>query len=445
MNSQLNLAPKGALAALQQRYCIIDLTGEIRILDRAQIESVQSGSNNSDISFYKKPDGELCMRRYLESLSIPSKPKDVIADFWIDPSTLMYDKVAFTPKPTPPTTLNYWNGYTVKGTDGDWKPIGDYLCEVICDGDAPSHTYLLKFLAHMVQRPAEKPGVMLTLLGGQGTGKGVFFKLLRAIWTRTTLQVSDIDEVVGRFNAALERHYIICMDEAIFSGDRRSLDRLKSMVTEPVARIEQKYQPSRSIESNHRFFAASNHEHFAHIEKDDRRFLFLRVSDAHQQDSNYFEALCGAINDKNTLGGMVRFLENLDLTGFDVHKRPKTTEHSKQKLKSLAGFERYWHEVLCTGSFSTDDLCLDEWVDPVFKPTGRLLRQYREYDRQSGRYAAVQEAQVSELIKKMCVSATANRKMVSSRQHRGFDLPSIDTARTEFAEYLGCAIEWEEN
>ena len=109
--------------------------------------------------------------------------------------------------------------------------------------------------------------------------------------------VSDINQVVGQFNAALERHFVIIMDEAMFSGDRKSQDRMKSLITENTCHIEQKYQPSRTIESFHRFFASSNHEHFSHVEGDDRRSLFVRVSDVYQGDHDYFSQVGVALSD----------------------------------------------------------------------------------------------------------------------------------------------------
>ena len=76
----------------------------------------------------------------------------------------------------------------------------------------------------------------------------------------------------------MERSFIINMDKPQLSGDRKSMDRLKSIITEPTITIEQKYQPRRTIQSLHRFFATSNHDHFGNIELDDRRFVFLRIS-----------------------------------------------------------------------------------------------------------------------------------------------------------------------
>ena len=52
--------------------------------------------------------------------------------------------------------------------------------------------------------------------------------------------VSDIEHVIGGFNASLERNYAVCMDEALFRGQKKAMERLKSFVTEPTITIEHK-------------------------------------------------------------------------------------------------------------------------------------------------------------------------------------------------------------
>ncbi len=266
------------LAALQEKFALIDLSGEIRVIDKDSVASFRAGTLIGEIPFYKRIDGGVLMNRHLETLPIPCNPKQVIEEFWTSPQTTLYSGTAFTPKPTPQSILNFWVGPVVVPKPGNWVIIRNYLRDVICAGQDASFNYLINFLAHMIQKPEEKPGVIIVLLGGQGTGKGMFFQLLRAIWPRTTLLVSDVDQVIGRFNAALERNFVVCMDETLFAGDRKAMDRLKSTVTEPTIKIEQKFQPLRVIESVHRFFAASNHDHFAHVDSDDRRFAYLRVA-----------------------------------------------------------------------------------------------------------------------------------------------------------------------
>lgn len=431
------------LKKLQKRFCILDLNGEFRLLDSKQVNDAKSGISG-DISFYKKSDGAIKMERFLEELPMNFIPKKVISSFWINPLTKVYKQIAFSPNTLNPYTLNYWVPHTIKPQKNDFKIIERYLLEVVCDDYESSYTYLINFLAHMLQKPEEKPGIVPVLIGGQGTGKGVFFQLLKAIWSKTTLLVSNIDEVVGKFNAALERNYIVCMDEALFSGDRKSLDRLKSIVTESTIRIEQKYQPSRTIESFHRFFAATNHDHFAHIDNDDRRFFFLRVSPSHQQDSKYFSDLCDSFSDGKTLEGFVDYLLKLDLSDFNVRQRPKTNEHIKQIINSLKKFERYWCDVLNDGVLDRREFGNDVWSSGVFISTIRLKSYYTNFDKNAERYETVQNRKIAQEMGRLCPSASHERKLENKKQSRGFILPPIEVARKDFEKAIKSKIDWDD-
>ena len=295
--------PITALATLQNMFALLDLASEIRVVDLQQVADVMSGKRN-EVSFYRRTEGLIVISRELENLPFPVKSTEEFKIFLNNPNTRMFNSVAFSPLPTPATTLNYWVDPSIKPKQGDWFVLQEFLHTVICNNNVALFDYLVRYIAHMLQRPHEKPGIMIVFLSGQGTGKGTFYKLLDRIWSRTTLQVSDINEVIGTFNAALERNYVVCMDEALFAGDKKSLDRLKSLVTEPKCRIEQKHQPSRSIDSYHRFFASSNHEHFAHVDKDDRRFLFIRVSSVHKQDQIYFDAVNDALDNDDVIAAL---------------------------------------------------------------------------------------------------------------------------------------------
>ena len=433
-----------ALQELQKNFCLVNLSGEIRLADKRQIQCALSDAKETEVSFYKRQDGVLLMKRYLETLPIDSDSKQDIADFFVNPNTHVYNKIAFSPLLLPSTTLNYWQGYTLKPVFGDWKVLGAFILDIICDGDEKVFVYLICYLSHMLQKPEDKSGVMIVMLGGQGTGKGTFFSMLRKIWAQTALQINDVDQVLGTFNAALERNYIILMDEALFSGDKKSLEKLKSLITEPQCRIEQKYQPSRTIDSYHRFFAASNNEHFAKVDKDDRRFLFLRVSDKYQGDLKYFEELHKEIASGTQLAAMVHDLLGLDLTTFNVRERPKTQEHLSQKLQSLEGFDRYWHELLQSGILDTGSYpnYLSEWKASVFISTQSLLDKYKATNKNAERYNTVQTNTINVLLNKLCPSALQVRCSLSGVQQRGYQLPAIQIARREFESYIGALLDW---
>ena len=436
-----------ALSQVQQRFSLIDLAAEIRIVDNLQVADVMAGTK-SEVSFYGKTDGQLLMERHLETLPFGDKPKEVIRQFLVNPKTHVYDAIAFSPLKTPPTTLNYWTGHTVTPVAGDWSIISNFLSEIICNNDITLYQYLIKYLAHMLQKPEEKPGIAIVMLSLEGCGKGTMFTLLNAIWSRSTLEVADVGHVIGTFNAALERNYVICMDEALFKGDKASMERLKSLITEPHIRIEQKYQPSRTIDSYHRFFAASNSDHFATVSMGERRLLFLRISDQRKQDLDYFDLIYKAISDKTVISAMVHELVNMDLSKFNVRERPVTKEHLNQKLQSLSGFERFWFEVLSNSGFSTRSegvyapTTFNQWSDDRFITTNALMNAYQQYDKNTGKYAPVQSRGISLAINKVCPSAYCDRQTITGKQERGYQLPKLGEARKEFETLLGNRITW---
>ena len=433
-----------ALAHLQDRYALLILSGEIRIVVQQEVDAVMAG-NQGDISFYKRTEGQILIHRALENQPYNCQPKNEFNNFLVHPDTSVFNAVAFSPSPTPPSTLNYWVDPPIPPKQGDWFVVQEFLHSVICDNDVALHDYLIRYLAHMLQRPDEKPGVMIVFLSGQGTGKGTFYRILERIWSRTTLQVSDIGEAIGQFNAALERNYIVCMDEALFHGDKKSLEKLKSLITEPKCRIEQKYQPSRTIESFHRLFAASNHDHFAHVDKDDRRFLFVRVSSIHKQDPIYFDALNEVLEDDTVIAAMMHDLMHLDLSDFNVRKRPITEEHVSQKLQSLSGFERFYFEVLQEGGFANGwRHGYIPWSKSKFISTELLIEAYKEYDKNATKYQPLQSQQLASTIKALCPSSEHSRQTNEGHQERGYQLPDLITARSEFEQALGIQVEWDD-
>jgi len=82
------------LQDLQNKFAIIDLSGEIRVVDLQQIAAILQGTLPADPSFYKKVDATLKMKRVLETLPCPSKPEIVINEFWVSPATRVYQGTA---------------------------------------------------------------------------------------------------------------------------------------------------------------------------------------------------------------------------------------------------------------------------------------------------------------------------------------------------------------
>jgi hypothetical protein len=449
MSASINI-PLGSalnpLQILQFEYALLEISGKFGVIQKSDLIWYPSMSTAPALKVFSGSEIKTLLMRRLQKVASSMDPGVVIKDFLHSPNTTIYRNLAFSPVPVASDILNLWHGMTIQPQQGSWLTIQQYLEHVLCSSDKDAYQYLRCYLAHMLQKPEEKPGVMIVLLGGQGIGKGTLEVILRKMFAATTLMVSDVDSVVGRFNSCLERAYIVFMDEALFNGDKKSTDRLKNFVTAKHIQIEAKHQPERSIESFHRFFAASNSQHFANTEYDDRRMFYLKVSEQFKGNHQYWKALYKAIQ-AGEVEAMVHDLLAQDLTDFVPGNRPVSKELLHQKIQSLPSFERFWFGALWDGEtyelgvFSSS--CRhSEWKAGYPWKSKDILEVYEHKSRAERYHKKLNGRDVAEALRKICPSATLRRRMENGDRANGYDLPDLTTARTEFEVYLEDALSW---
>jgi hypothetical protein len=437
-----------ALGTLQQEFAIYCGNGSFGVIDLKSLQPVASAKLAPRLVIFPRGEANTLLRRRIETLSVPVvTPKSTIESFWVDPATTVYENVTFSPGPTPSSTLNLWVGPTITSTPGPWPIIEQFLREAICSGDATLYEYLLDLEAHALQKPEEKPGVIVILLGGQGVGKGTFETLLRRIWGPTTLLINKVDMIVGSFNGIMERAFNVFLDEAVFHGDRRSTEALKSVVTSEFITINEKNQPARQIPSVHRFYAASNANHFAATENDDRRAVYVHVSDRYRGDHAFWDKVHRAIQGTEA-EHFADFLWQRDISQLQPRQRPRSQELIRQRLLSLGGIEQYWYELLLDVGPVVEEgfrITPTQWKDGQFVATRTLLDQYEIFIRGTRAYRKVGSHDLRDALRKLCPSARSERKQLGGNRQHGYSLPSLATARAEFEVFIGGAVSWPED
>lgn len=428
-----------ALTAAQTKFALISLGGKVGIIDKQELDVTNSDGTAARLVVMSRMDGGLLLQRFLAKEYPQVDLGKMLAEFTRSKDTTLFNGVEFNPRNTSPNVLNLWVGATVTPKNGKCPLIHSLLLDVLCGGRQSEYQYLIKYLAHALQCPWEKPGVMVVLLGGQGIGKGTLAKILQKMWSATFLQTNRIKQVVGDFNGSLERAYIVFLDEALFVGDRNSSDALKSLVTEPTISINEKHQPTRQIKSYHRFFSATNADHFKATDRDDRRDFVLRVSEHRKGDHAFWDALNAEIEN----GGVEAFAHELlaiDLTGFNVRAKPNTRELTEQKIQSLDKFPRWWYDCLSQGLIV--NYVGTDWPD--FISSESLRNSYLESEKSVRTYKSLIDRDVVTTMSKICESAKREQGKEGMHRKRGFALPSLDAARADFEKFIGDKIEWED-
>jgi Family of unknown function (DUF5906) len=172
-------------------------------------------------------------------------------------------------------------------------PFFEHAREVLCGGDLELYDYLMAWLGHLVQFPAQKPGTALLFVSEPGAGKNIFFDIVRdVIGARHVMLVNRAERVMSKFNAHLATKLLVVMDEARF--DRNGEDGagvMKSLITQSDTVLEKKFSDAVSVKSYERYVLLSNERFPVRVDRGDRRYCCFSVSGVRVGDAGYFNRL----------------------------------------------------------------------------------------------------------------------------------------------------------
>ena len=257
-----------------------------------------------------------------------------------------YNKVVFAPERDVPNCYNPWRGFAVEPEQGDCSRFWALVRDVICAGDDAKYTYVRRWLALMIQRPWERPEVALLLRSAQGSGKGTFFGYVAQLfYGDNCVEVSNVEDLFGRFNASLAQAVFVHANEAMWGGDKRHVGRMKAMITDPTTRIELKGVDAIFVDNAKHFVFSSNAEVPVPIERGDRRFALFDLSEQHRQDEAYFRAVYAEME----RGGVAALLNDLlheDLFSYSARQRPLSTIATDIVLANASPVDQWLYDCL---------------------------------------------------------------------------------------------------
>ena len=340
------------LEELNHKFSIVPGGNKFSIVNETENETM----------FLSASDFKLALQNRFAIDNSGKFPRQVQASTWwlSHPERREYASVDFIPTiKTPDGVFNMWKGFAVKpkGRLEDISLFHELIDDVICSSNEKWALYLWGWLAHMVQFPAEKPGVAVVFRSdAQGVGKSRFAEYVGSLLGRHFKTVTHGRHIHGNFNSHLKDTLMLFGDEAVWGGDRSTESVLKQLITEPSMIIEMKGKDVFEVRNFLRLMLATNSEWAAPVSLTDRRYFVLNVSDSRKNDYDFFKQL----NYEQNNGGseaLLQALMDFDLSEFEVRSIPETPARLEQKMLSMDILQKWWVDVL-----SDENLTIGEKV-----------------------------------------------------------------------------------
>jgi Family of unknown function (DUF5906) len=354
------------------------------------------------------------------------------ANYWLaSERKRRYANIAFLPGTVADENIyNLWQGFATNAVKGDCLLLLGHIRKNICSGDESSYKKLMQFLAHAVQRPSEKPGFMVVLIGAEGVGKGVFVHAVGELFGRHYCSQLDVKALTSQFNGELAEAIFCFADEVSLTGKSDGAERFKRIITEPSVRLERKGIDAIEVKSYHRFILATNNAHAVPAGANARRFFVLKVASAAQQNHAYF----AAIKHQQGNGGREALLYHLsyevDLSDFDPQKAPATSALKEQKRLSLPPLEGWFCAHLESGEW---------WLDPdapIEVQPSKIVDDFRIATSEK-----VTAEHVGRTLKKLFPTLNRIQKTVSGNRRMWVTvLPELSIAREQFQSATGVQL-----
>ncbi|HDX8938460.1 TPA: hypothetical protein RQN91_003348 [Klebsiella michiganensis] len=243
--------------------------------------------------------------------------------------------------------LNTWKPYepqteTDAGTDLSlWT---EYLERLVPDADE-RHT-VVQWLAHIFQRPEEKPSWHLMLTSATGTGKGFLFQqILSPLLNHQAALLNDYSKLTNQFSTVIANNLLVFLDDCR-SSSKSLHTRLKSLLTERRQQIEEKQEQARMVSTYTRFILASNERRpirFSPNERERRWFAVQFMEHRHnpEETGKFISRLSQWLMQDGSLDAVYWWLMAYDLTGFNPHhcRATETLEEMQEQSRSMLDIE----------------------------------------------------------------------------------------------------------
>jgi thymidylate kinase len=351
-----------------------------------------------------------------------------------------YRGLVFDPSgDAPEDHYNLWRGFSCAALPGDkHESLLAHIENVICSGNEEHYEYLIKWVARMVQTPATQSETAIVLKGKEGTGKNTFVNAIASLFREHFFESSSSQQFLGNFNSHLRDKVLVHANEAFFAGDKKHEATLKMLITEATMPIEPKGVDIMMEPNYLHLIMSSNSEWVVPAGPESRRFMVLNVSDEKIQDAKYF----AKIRDDMSNGGrenLLRYLLDIDLSGFNVRTVPITEALIDQRLRSMDSCAQWWYSRLERGYIINPE---DGWIPEI--ETEHIWKSYIMEMREQGQHYNKSRPELGKFLNDVIPGLGRKRIQKGNSKRPYYMIADLQECRDHFDKTMGGPFEWDD-
>eukprot|EP00942_MAST-04A_sp_MAST-4A-sp1_P006289 g6289.t1 len=211
-------------------------------------------------------------------------------DLWYHGRRISFENMDYNPRPLGEkgavldTTFNRFHGFRITRKEakmahenGDEPNLIKEFIMHLCNDDKVIYDYVFAMLAFVLQVPWMVPGILLVIQGEKGIGKTLLYSILEHILGDVNCtSISDIEQLVGRFNDKRKDKKLVCLEEIGSSVyDPKNWSKIKDMITSGKGSFDAKHKAIEDSPSFTFFMQLTNDEYCVRVDPQGVRRIFL--------------------------------------------------------------------------------------------------------------------------------------------------------------------------
>ena len=276
-------------------------------------------------------------------------------DLWLDdPDRVTYENMAFCPYSKNPAKIsdNTFNTFVEfsKGDSITTDFVSEFLLPLtleLCECNRELQTYLLDWIAHLIQLPEELPEVMIILKGREGNGKDTLGQIItRMLGNKYTHYTDKQGEILGKFNSSAKEKLLITLNEGTDIDAMTYVEPMKHFFCARQISIKGEGDKPYMANNYARGLMNSNNVRPIQVTDTNRRFFVVRTTDKYLGDTDWFGNLYGELERDGVAQTLFNWFYDRDISEFKPRCFPKGSLEQLLKESTVKPITRFIQKAM---------------------------------------------------------------------------------------------------